>query len=53
MIAASSDSAHPVTANARAMHPDETRRRNLRTGLALAAIALTFLLAFLLRRYFE
>jgi len=31
----------------------QLRARNLRTGLILAAIALTFFLAFIVRRYFE
>jgi hypothetical protein len=31
----------------------DLRRRNLRTGLILASIALAFVLGFIIRRYFE
>jgi hypothetical protein len=34
-------------------HSEQLRRRNLRTGLILASIALAFAIGFALRRYFE
>jgi hypothetical protein len=33
-------------------HGEQLRRRNLRTGLILASIALAFAIGFALRRYF-
>jgi hypothetical protein len=34
-------------------HSQEVRRRNLRTGLVLASIALAFAIGFAIRRYFQ